>query len=127
MQDLLFSLKQYQAIMKRLDGIIDNVTSIRLKSNSDGDIIDSHDLSILLHVSLRTLQRWRNSGKLPYSKISRKNYYKIDAVLAFCKVQGLPVFENEHPPPIVLDSVDGGQVITCQRCPLFEIFNSFND
>ena len=90
MQDLLFSRKQYQAIIKRLDEINENMTSMRLRSNSDGNVLDSQDLSILLHVTLRTLQRWRSSGKLPYSRIQRKNYYKLDDILKFCKVQGLP-------------------------------------
>lgn len=40
------------------------------------DWIDGQDVLTKLHVSPRTLQRWRISGVLPYSRVSGKCYYK---------------------------------------------------
>ena len=37
--------------------------------------LDNQDLMQLLHVSDRTLQRWRDEGKLPFSKIKGKIWY----------------------------------------------------
>lgn len=34
----------------------------------------------LLHISKRTLQYLRNSGKLPYSTLGNKCYYKLEDV-----------------------------------------------
>ena len=40
------------------------------------DWIDAQDVLLKLHVSSRTLQRWRISGMIPYSRVSGKCYYK---------------------------------------------------
>ncbi len=37
--------------------------------------LDNQDLMQLLHVSDRTLQRWRAESKLPFSKINGKIWY----------------------------------------------------
>lgn len=37
--------------------------------------LDNADLMQKLHVSANTLQRWRNEGKLPFSKIKGKIWY----------------------------------------------------
>ena len=37
--------------------------------------LDNQDLMLLLHVSDRTLQRWRTESKLPFSKIKGKIWY----------------------------------------------------
>lgn len=37
--------------------------------------LDNQDLMQLLHVSNRTLQRWRAEAKLPFSKIKGKIWY----------------------------------------------------
>lgn len=46
------------------------------------DWIDAQDVLMKLHVSPRTLQRWRISGLLPYSRVSGKCYYKKSDILA---------------------------------------------
>lgn len=38
--------------------------------------LDKQDILQRLHISSRTLQNWRSSGLLPYSKIKGKIYYK---------------------------------------------------
>jgi len=38
--------------------------------------IDKQDILIRMHISCRTLQRWRSKGILPFSRIGRKIYYK---------------------------------------------------
>lgn len=131
MQDILLSLKQYRALISRLDEINDDVTTIKQQSHPEDRYIDNHDLSIILHITLRTLRRWRNSGKLPYKKLGHRFYYRADCIMDVFKVQPdeikdevEPVCENEHIPHET-PSTDENQIqITCERCPLFVILNS---
>jgi len=99
MQDILFSQKQYQALIKRLDDINDDVTAIKLKLVSDENFIDSHDLLKMFHISPRTLTRLLKSGSLPHSRIGRKYYYKVDAILECFKVNSNTLIEGGHAPP----------------------------
>lgn len=52
--------------------------------------LDSQEVCLLLGFSKRTLQYYRSSGKLPYSQIGNKIYYKpadIEKVIADSKIQ----------------------------------------
>lgn len=49
------------------------------------DWIDAQDVLMKLHVSPRTLQRWRINGLLPYSRVSGKCYYKKSDILALLR------------------------------------------
>ena len=58
------------------------------------------DLCLLFKVSIKTLQRYRAIGALPYFTISGKVYYKASDVREFIKerfsVTTLRQFEKEH-------------------------------
>lgn len=54
----------------------------QLNSSEWGDWIDAQDVLTKLHVSPRTLQRWRISGALPYSRVSGKCYYRRSDIVA---------------------------------------------
>ena len=45
--------------------------------------MDNQDVCELLEVSKRTLQTYRDNGKLPYSQIEQKIYYKPQDVVDF--------------------------------------------
>lgn len=47
--------------------------------------MDNQDLCEFLHVSKRTLQRYRSSGVLKYKTIYHKTYYKESDVQEFMK------------------------------------------
>ena len=68
----------------RLDKFMETMTS---KHNMlDGErLLDNYDLCQLLHVSKRTLQRYRSSGELPYQTIYHKTYYKESDVENFIR------------------------------------------
>ncbi|MDE6069990.1 MAG: helix-turn-helix domain-containing protein [Alistipes sp.] len=42
--------------------------------------MDNTEVCRLLHISKRTLQYLRSSGRLPYSTIGNKCYYKLEDV-----------------------------------------------
>ena len=53
--------------------------------------LDRQDLLQLFHVSVRTLQKWRSNGILPYSKIGNKIYYRrsdVEAMLQKARKTG---------------------------------------
>ncbi|NLU29420.1 MAG: helix-turn-helix domain-containing protein [Bacteroidales bacterium] len=47
--------------------------------------LDNEDVCRMLNISKRTLQSYRDSGKLAFSQINHKIYYKPEDVEAFCK------------------------------------------
>lgn len=52
--------------------------------------MDSQDVCLRLNISPRTLQTLRDNGKLPYSQIQHKVFYKsedVEALLTFVGLQ----------------------------------------
>ena len=45
------------------------------------DWVDEQDVLEKLHITSRTLQRWRISGVLPYSRVNGKCYYRKSDVV----------------------------------------------
>jgi hypothetical protein len=48
-------------------------------------LLDNQDLCLMLHVSKRTLQRYRSLGWLPFKRIDQKTYYLESDVREFIK------------------------------------------
>lgn len=74
-------------VMERFDILTDDIRKIQPKSNTiDGEeLLDNQDLSIMLKVSYRTLQRYRSEAKIAYYTISGKVYYKFSDVQEFLR------------------------------------------
>lgn len=68
----------------RLDKTLDKMGKHR--NMVDGELLfDNQDLCQLLHVSKRTLQRYRSSGELPFHTLYQKTFYKESDVHAFIR------------------------------------------
>lgn len=67
----------------------------------DEKFLDNQDISFLLKVSYRTLQRYRTSGKLPYFTIGHKIYYRVNDVQNFVREhmnsEIYQEFKKKHP------------------------------
>jgi len=65
-------------IMERFDGLEDRISKPpekkRITYNGE-QLFDNQDLCLMLHVTKRTLQRYRTLGWLPYKRIDQKAYY----------------------------------------------------
>ncbi len=48
-----------------------------------GEWVDNQDVCFILNISPRTLQSYRDSGKIGFSKINHKVYYKLSDIQAF--------------------------------------------
>ena len=74
-------------IIQRLDKIeqmLNRMTNI--KSCLEGDeLIDNQDMRILLGVTTRTLQRYRDLDMIPFYKIDGRIYYKKSEVMGIFK------------------------------------------
>lgn len=76
-----------QRIMQRFD-TTEKLLERVLKKNSqlDGEeVLDNQDLCLLLKVGIRTLQRYRAIGVLPYFTISGKVFYRAKDVHEFLR------------------------------------------
>ncbi|MCD7902154.1 MAG: helix-turn-helix domain-containing protein [Bacteroides sp.] len=77
----------FERFLERFDRLDNNLDGISSRYNFlEGErLLDNHDLCELLHVSKRTLQRYRTSGELPYQTIYHKTYYKESDVEVFIR------------------------------------------
>ena len=66
----------------------------------DDNLLDNQDLCLLFKVGIKTLQRYRAIGALPYFTISGKVYYKASDIREFIKERfsatTLRKFETKH-------------------------------
>lgn len=56
--------------------------------DKDEKLLDNQDLCLMLHISPRTLQRYRSEGNLPFIKYGQKIYYKAADVREFIYKNG---------------------------------------
>ena len=85
-----------ERIMERFDHT-DKMLERLSKKNStlDGEeILDNQDLCLLLKVGIRTLQRYRAVGVLPYFTISGKVFYRTKDVHEFIRTRFADVEER---------------------------------
>ena len=81
------TVNEFQQIMDKLETIIkklDRMTKVKEAMNGD-KLLDNHDMCMLLGVTKRTLQRYRQFKKIIYYKIDGKTYYKSSEVQEFLK------------------------------------------
>jgi hypothetical protein len=76
---------EFQQIMDKLNSMdkkLDRMANV--KNAMDGDkLLDNHDLCMLLGVTKRTLQRYRQMQKITYYRIDGKTYYKASEIEEF--------------------------------------------
>ena len=78
--------KWMERLSKKLSEIGQDLKSLINTNNildENDKILDNQDLTFLLKVSFRTLQRYRASGKLPYFMLSHKTYYRAADIRTF--------------------------------------------
>lgn len=103
-------------IISRLDRQEEILTSMQegrketqgIANALEEDTMDNQDVCMLLHVSKRTLQRYRSDGLLPYRMHRHKTYYRKADVESFI---------NTHMKEILRDikQPDGGQKNTVRK------------
>jgi DNA-binding transcriptional MerR regulator len=57
--------------------------------------LDNQEVCLMMNITKRTLQTYKDKGLLPYSKLNRKNYYKRSDVQALLEA-GQPYNTTEN-------------------------------
>ena len=85
-----------ERIMERFDRTEKLLERVLKKNNTlDGEeVLDNQDLCLLLKVGIRTLQRYRAIGVLPYFTISGKVFYRTKDVHEFIRTRFADVKER---------------------------------
>ena len=73
--------RTFEAMMNRFDALEQKMNS--LHSEQDKSLnkwLDNQDVCLILNISKRTLQTYRDNGTVPYNQINHKIYYKPDDI-----------------------------------------------
>ena len=78
MEAIILSKEQY-------DGLISKINEIHEKLNAKAApkhevFLDNEELIAMLKISRRTAQTWRDEGKISFSQVGSKIYYKLSDV-----------------------------------------------
>ena len=94
MNAVILSQQQYDEIISRIDEI---KTEIKSTSKSAGnDFVDNVDFIKLMNISKRTAQAWRDEGKIAFSQVGGKIYYKMSDVQELLNHNYNPAFKKKQ-------------------------------
>ncbi len=68
--------------IKELLELTENVTRKYSPIFKQEKWLDNQEVCLMMNITKRTLQTYKDKGLLPYSKLNRKNYYKLSDVQA---------------------------------------------
>ncbi|KUO65655.1 MAG: hypothetical protein APF83_01125 [Lutibacter sp. BRH_c52] len=78
MDAIIFTKDQFSDLMSKLDTIQNQIS---FKSDPKKETyLDNQEFLTLLKVSKRTAQTWRDEGKISFSQVGSKIYYKLSDV-----------------------------------------------
>ena len=73
-------------ILEALNSIESKLTNTQTSCEDlSKEWVDNQDVMLLLHISPRTLQTLRTNGKLPFSRIGNKLYYRTEDIQRILK------------------------------------------
>ena len=84
MEAIILTRKQFEQISHKIDDL-KAVIIEESNSNRHDRVIDNSEFIKQMSISKRTAQTWRDSGKIGFSQIGNKIYYKqsdVDSLLA---------------------------------------------
>ena len=80
MERLILSEVDYKELQSKLEKITSQLDSLGKQNPLSEKWLDNQDVCIILKISTRTLQNYRDKGILPFSQISNKIYYKASDI-----------------------------------------------
>lgn len=72
--------------LKALLELTENATQKYTSIFNEEQWLDNQEVCLMMNITKRTLQTYKDKGLLPHSKLNRKNYYKRSDVQALLKV-----------------------------------------
>jgi hypothetical protein len=93
MNAVILTQEQYDEIITRIDEI---KTEIKGTSKSSGnEFVDNVDFIKLMNISKRTAQAWRDEGKIAFSQVGGKIYYKMSDVQVMLNNNYNPAYKTK--------------------------------
>ena len=80
MEKLVLTEADFNELQTKLEEITSQLKSLNKKDSLSEKWMDNQDVCLILKVSTRTLQNYRDNGILPFSQISNKIYYKASDI-----------------------------------------------
>ena len=80
MEIIAIEKKTFEQIQRQFEGFAGQLRELCKNNQADETWLDNGQVCRLLQISKRTLQYYRDSGKLPFSQINYKCYYKVSDV-----------------------------------------------
>jgi hypothetical protein len=77
MEAMILTKDQYVEIMDKLENIADTIT---LRNDKSEIFLDNQEFLIKMKISKRTAQTWRDEGRISFSQVGNKIYYKLSDV-----------------------------------------------
>jgi hypothetical protein len=110
--------------LDHLQIIKNDVTILKQRSAGEATLVDTYDLVRLLHVTYRTIERWRISGRIPYIRLGRRIYYRMDLLIDLFKI--IPNQTTETDRLSMGNDLPGetNYEMPCYWCPMFRMMIS---
>ena len=81
MEIINIEARTFETMTERFKQFVQKVNSLcRPQNKGLGKWLDNQEVCIMLNISKRTLQTYRDNGTMPYSQINHKVYYKPEDV-----------------------------------------------
>lgn len=81
MEAIILSKEQFNQLIAKIDDIQDRL--INSNPRKTETYLNNKQFLEMLDVSLRTAQTWRDEGKISFSQVGNKIYYKLSDVEKF--------------------------------------------
>jgi 5-bromo-4-chloroindolyl phosphate hydrolysis protein len=80
MEKIILTEADFRELQTKLEEITEELKSLNKKDPLNEKWLDNQDVCLILKISTRTLQTYRDKGILPFSQISNKIYYKASDI-----------------------------------------------
>jgi len=94
MEAIILSAQQYKELVNRLD-VLNKKLEEKQKSPHD-TFLDNQEFLQLMNISKRTAQSWRDEGKVSFSQIGSKIYYRMSDVQKLLDKNYKAAFSNKR-------------------------------
>jgi hypothetical protein len=94
MEAVILTSEQYNNLVSRLDKLNSNLESNQKPSQET--FLDNQEFIQLMNISKRTAQTWRDEGKVSFSQIGSKIYYKMKDVEVLLDKNYNKAFKNKR-------------------------------
>ena len=93
MNAVILTQEQYNEIITRMDEIKSEIKGT--SKSSENEFVDNADFIKLMNISKRTAQAWRDEGKISFSQVGGKIYYKMSDVQELLNHNYNPAFKTK--------------------------------